>query len=97
MNTTLYIIGFFVVINIIAFILMWIDKGKAQKTGKQRISEGIMFFMATFFGSIGVYLGMFAFRHKTRKWYFIVGIPFLFLQNIAFLYVVYLAYESLFL
>jgi uncharacterized membrane protein YsdA (DUF1294 family) len=96
MNLIYYFIGFFVFVNIVAFLFMWIDKGKAQKTGKQRISEGMMFFMATVFGSVGVYLGMFTFRHKTRKWYFIVGIPFLFLQNIAFLYVLYLLYIQIY-
>ncbi len=86
----LYFIVFFGVTNVIAFLMMWIDKGKANKKGAQRISEGMLFFMATMFGSVGVYGGMFAFRHKTRKWYFVVGIPFLIVQNIALLFVVYL-------
>ena len=45
--------------------------------------------MAVMFGSIGVYLGMLAFRHKTRKWYFLIGIPMLFLENLALLYLIY--------
>jgi uncharacterized membrane protein YsdA (DUF1294 family) len=49
----------------------------------------MLFFMATAFGSLGVYVGMFTFRHKTQKWYFIIGIPLLIMQNSAFLYVVY--------
>ena len=85
----LYLSIFFVVINVIAFLLMWIDKGKAGKKGARRISEGMMFFMATMFGSVGVYIGMFAFRHKTRKWYFIIGIPFLITQNITLLFLLY--------
>ena len=84
------ILGFLVVINFITFLTMLIDKNKSIKTGKERISEGMMFFMATIFGSIGIYLGMFVFRHKTRKWYFLIGIPLLILQNIVFLYVLYL-------
>jgi uncharacterized membrane protein YsdA (DUF1294 family) len=44
--------------------------------------------MATMFGSIGVYLGMFAFRHKTHKWYFMIGIPMLVIQNLALLYLI---------
>lgn len=85
----LFLIGFFMVTNIIAFLMMWIDKGKAGKRGTQRISEGMMFFMATVFGSIGVYAGMHLFRHKTRKWYFVIGIPFIILQNIVFLLMIY--------
>ncbi len=85
----LILVGFFVLTNSIAFLMMWIDKGKAGKRSTQRISEGMMFFMATVFGSIGVYAGMYLFRHKTRKWYFIVGIPFIILQNIVFLLMIY--------
>lgn len=85
----IYFIIFFGITNAIAFLMMWIDKVKANKKGAQRISEGMLFFMATVFGSVDVYGGMFAFRHKTRKWYFVVGIPFLIVQNIALLFLVY--------
>ncbi len=70
---------------------MFLDKVKSKDKNNQRISEGMMFFLATAFGSLGVYAGMFAFRHKTRKWYFLIGIPMLILQNCAVLYLVYLA------
>ncbi len=94
-NYLIYFVGFFVITNTIAFLMMWIDKYKAKKRGSQRISEGRLFFMATIFGSIGVYLGMFIFRHKTRNWHFIIGIPFLIIQNITFLYVLYLLNTNL--
>lgn len=64
--------------------MLW-DKMQSRKNGAERISEGLLFFMATMFGSIGVYLGMFVFRHKTRKWYFVMGIPMLILENMALL------------
>lgn len=80
----------FVVLNLLAFLLMLWDKNISQgKNERNRISEGMLFFMATLFGSVGVYLGMFALRHKTRKWYFVVGIPLLILQNLSFLYLVH--------
>lgn len=88
-NKSLGVIGFFLLINIAAFLMMLLDKNKSKKTGNERISEGLLFFMAAVFGSVGVYAGMFAFRHKTRKWYFIIGIPMLIVQNIALLYLVY--------
>ena len=88
-NYLYFLVGFFVITNIIAFLIMWIDKGKAGKKNARRISEGMMFFMATIFGSIGVYAGMYLFRHKTKKWYFIIGIPFIILQNIVFLSMIY--------
>ena len=83
------VLAFFVIVNIAAFLVMWWDKVRSRKVGAERISEGILFFMATMFGSIGVYAGMFAFRHKTQKWYFLVGIPMLMVENAAFLYLVY--------
>ena len=44
-----------------------------------------MFFLAVAFGSLGVYLGMYVFRHKTKTWYFLIGIPLAGLQNLTFL------------
>jgi uncharacterized membrane protein YsdA (DUF1294 family) len=65
---------------------MLLDKNRAKVAGAERISEGLLFFMATAFGSVGVLAGMFIFHHKTRKWYFLIGIPLLILQNIIFLH-----------
>ena len=84
------VVIFFLVVNLAAFFIMLWDKARSRKHGKERISEGLLFFMATIFGSVGVYLGMFALRHKTRKWYFLIGIPLLMVENLALLYLVYL-------
>jgi uncharacterized membrane protein YsdA (DUF1294 family) len=65
---------------------MLLDKIQSRKNNTERISEGLLFFLATIFGSVGVYAGMLVFRHKTKKWYFIIGIPLLMIQNIVFLY-----------
>jgi uncharacterized membrane protein YsdA (DUF1294 family) len=84
------LVGTFAVINLWAFIVMGRDKRKAIRGhNAERAPEGIMFFLATIGGSIGVYLGMLAFRHKTRKWYFQLGIPMLIVQNLATVYVVW--------
>lgn len=77
-------------INLTAFITMWIDKAKSANPLAWRIPESRLFFMAAAFGSLGVYAGMFAFRHKTRKWPFLLGIPLLILQNAAVAYLAYL-------
>lgn len=90
----LLLMAFFTIINLLAFFIMFLDKIKSKKNGVERISEGLLFFMATVFGSVGVYGGMFAFRHKTRKWYFVLGIPLLVLQNIAILYLMYLYFTG---
>lgn len=84
------IVVIFLFINMLAFLAMFADKLRSKKGSAERISEGLLFFLAAAFGSIGVYAGMLAFRHKTRKWHFILGIPLLIIQNIAFLYLAYL-------
>lgn len=85
--------AFFLFMNLLAVLVMYIDKRKSRKEGVERVSEGLLFFLATVFGSVGVFFGMFTFRHKTRKWYFLLGIPLLFLQNMALLYVIYLLFR----
>lgn len=84
------LVGLFATINLIAFFVMGRDKRKASRGhNAERAPEGFMFFLATCFGSIGVFGGMFLFRHKTRKWYFQIGIPLLIVQNLATVYVVW--------
>lgn len=76
----------FVVMNLVAFGTMAWDKVRSRQDGAERISEGCLFFLATMFGSVGVFLGMLVFHHKTQKWYFLIGIPMLILENIATLF-----------
>lgn len=89
-NIPSFILILFGLINLVAFLIMLNDKVKSANPESVRISEGLMFFLATVFGSIGVYLGMFAFRHKTQKWYFLIGMPLLIIENLATIYLVYL-------
>lgn len=89
MNNQTLIITFFLLVNLIAFFVMLVDKNKSRKFGAERISEGMLFFMAAAFGSVGVYAGMFAFHHKTQKWHFIIGIPLIMLENVATLFLAY--------
>ncbi len=76
--------------HFVSYVVMLVDKIKSQNDGYKRISEGMMFFLAAIFGSIGIYAGMFSFRHKTRKWYFLIGIPVIIVNNLAVLYLLYL-------
>ena len=75
----------FGIVNSVAWLIMLWDKMESRKSGAERISEGMLFFLATIGGSIGIYLGRFMFRHKTRKWYFLIGIPILMVENWALL------------
>lgn len=53
-------------INLISFILMFIDKRKAIYN-KYRIKESTLLFISLLGGCFGTLLGMYLFRHKTRK------------------------------
>lgn len=68
------IIIYLVVANIVGFVLMGADKSKARR-GAWRIPEKTFFIVSLLGGSLGTFLGMMIFRHKTRHWYFILGIP----------------------
>ncbi len=76
------IICYLLVINIITFLAMWIDKRKAQK-GSWRISEKALFTLVLLGGGVGGILGMYIFHHKTQKPRFVVGFPFILLFEIA--------------
>ncbi len=78
---------FFIVlgaINLIAFILVGVDK-KRSAQNNERVPEVYLFFIAIFFASLGVLLGMYYFHHKTRKIYFPVGLGLLMLEQAALL------------
>lgn len=82
MNTVIiiYVIG----INLVGFLLMGIDKGRA-KLGRWRIRERTLFLVALLGGSVGSLTGMFLFRHKTKHFSFLVGMPAILLIQIALL------------
>lgn len=76
------ILIYFLVMNIITFLLMGYDKHEA-KVNQWRISEKALFLFCLFGGSIGGICGMYAFRHKTQKWYFKVGFPLILIIQIG--------------
>lgn len=76
------IIIYFFTINLFTFLIMGIDKYKAIKN-KWRIKEKTIFLMSLVGGSIGTYMGMKRFRHKTKKKIFTIGIPIIILINIV--------------
>lgn len=81
MNVITLLIVYFVSVNIIGFALMGIDKHRAKKRAF-RIPEATLFIVALIGGSIGSILGMYAFRHKTRHWYFVYGMPAIFILQV---------------
>ena len=69
-----YFIYYWMIINIVAFFPMGIDKKKAR-TGAWRIPEKTLFLSAILGGSIGSICGMQLFRHKTKHKSFVIGMP----------------------
>lgn len=60
---------YLILINLIEFIIMGLDKLSAIKH-KERIPEIVLLSISFLGGSIGSILGMIVFRHKTKKWKF---------------------------
>ena len=73
------------VISIITFAAFGIDKLKAIKD-KWRTPEKVLFLMSIIGGSVGALLGMYTFRHKTKKPAFKFGIPAILIVQIVIIY-----------
>ncbi len=82
------LISYIIIINLIAFVVMGVDKGKA-KAHRRRISEDSMFIVALLGGALGVKLGMSFFKHKTRHKKFIIGIPIIIIINFSLFFYIY--------
>ena len=78
----LYVLGG---INLITLIMFGIDKFKAKRESESRIPVAVLLILCGIGGSVGGLLGMFIFRHKIRKSYFIVGVPLIILTQVAVL------------
>ena len=87
-ENTLFIIiaGYMLIMSLILFIMMGIDKARA-KAGGRRIRERTLFILAALGGALGGVLGMSVFHHKTLHTSFKLGMPALTVLNfgIAFL------------
>ena len=59
-------------VSLVLLVTMGLDKRYA-KTGHRRVPERRLFLLALLGGAPGGLLGMYAFRHKTKHWYFVAG------------------------
>lgn len=82
------LIGYLVIINLIGFAVMGIDKKRAIR-GAWRISEASLFLAAFLGGALGCTLGMRHFRHKTKHWYFKYGMPAIFATQVFLAFYIY--------
>ncbi len=88
MNVVTLLTTYIVVINLIGFIVMGMDKRRAKKHAF-RIPEATLFTIAVIGGCIGSIIGMRYFHHKTRHWYFVYGMPLILILQIALLVFIY--------
>ena len=75
------ILYYLVIVNLIGFLFMGLDKWKA-KNRSFRIPEATLLLISLLGGALGSMIGMHLFHHKTRHWYFLYGIPFMLVLHI---------------
>lgn len=78
------ILSVILIINVLTFLLYGIDKWKAKRA-RWRIPEGVLLGMAAVGGSVGAWLGMRVWHHKTQHKKFRYGVPAILLAQIVLL------------
>ena len=81
-TVTQCLLWYLAAVNVVTFTVYGIDKRKARR-GAWRIPEKTLFLLPLLGGSVGALLGMKVFRHKTKHWYFVWGIPAILLAQLA--------------
>ena len=76
------LIYYLLALNVLTFIVYGVDKWKAQR-GRWRVPEASLLGLAALGGSVGAWLAMQLFRHKTQKKKFRYGVPALFVLQVA--------------
>ena len=90
MTFTQIFIIYLIIINILGFLIMGLDKHKA-KMGDRRIPENTLFTFTVLGGGVGTIAGMYVFHHKTKKMKFKIGMPLiLILEILIFKYIKYI-------
>jgi uncharacterized membrane protein YsdA (DUF1294 family) len=85
MTTRQLILIYLIAINVVTFFLYGIDKWKAKRS-KWRISEATLLGLAVIGGSIGAWLGMKVWHHKTMHKKFKYGLPLILIIQIAIVF-----------
>lgn len=75
------LILYLILINLAAWGLMGADKYRARKHA-WRIPKRTLFAVALLGGSLGAILGMYLWHHKTKHWYFVIGMPLILVAQI---------------
>ena len=83
-STTTLLLFYLIVINVGTFFLYGIDKWKAKRA-RWRIPESVLLGMAAIGGSVGAWLGMRIWRHKTLHAKFRYGVLAMLVAQVAVL------------
>ena len=83
-----FVFVYLIIVNYIAFSLYHLDKQRAIK-GKQRISEKNLLTIVAFGGTLGAYIGMQKYRHKTNKMSFKLWFYSILILQIIFFFAFY--------
>ena len=81
---------YLIIINVVTCLMYGIDKWKAKKS-KRRIRETALLGLAVLGGSIGAWLGMKVWHHKTLHKKFKYGMPAIIMIQLAI--IVYILYR----
>lgn len=73
---------FLLLMNALGLLFMYLDKRYAKKHAR-RIPEATLLWVAALGGSVGSWVGMYGFRHKTKHLKFTVGIPVILALQLA--------------
>ena len=76
------LIYYLLAVNVLTFIVYGVDKWKAR-SGRWRVPEATLMGLAALGGSVGAWMAMQLFRHKTQKKKFRYGVPALFVLQVA--------------
>ena len=86
---------YLLIMNVIGLAIMGMDKSKAKRH-VWRIPEAALFLVSLLGGSIGTWAGMYLFRHKTKHWYFVIGMPVIFIFHVMIaVYVFQMLFDNL--
>ena len=90
MSVIVVLIFYYLLVNFLGFYAMYTDKLRAKKRAF-RVPEATLFAIAIIGGSIGCILGMYTFRHKTKHWHFVYGMPIILVLQIVSILLLQLA------
>ena len=83
MKNLIYAVGLLcLAMSFVLLTAMGLDKRRAR-ADRRRVPERTLFLLALLFGAPGGLLGMYAFRHKTKHWYFRYGLPAILIVEIG--------------